>query len=148
MSSERPVEILEGIRRRWIVERDGTLAFLNLIGIGYDLLTGHNTTIAAIVICNCIGAAYLIMRYAGHVRRVEINGETITIHRSFGVYSDRCENYRIVEKVKWTRTLRRYRVLTIVNAVTGKKYKIASDEWKDYERLRKVLGERIGWTNG
>ena len=149
MRNEQSVEILEGIERKWIAESVGTLAFLNIMVICYDSITGHGTTLIVIIVGNCIGVAYLTMRYLMHVKRIEIDDTTIIIYSGHSsICSDSCKKYYIVEKMMRTRTLRRYRVLKIINKVTGKKYRIMSDEWKDYEKLRQVLGERIGWFNG
>jgi len=80
--------------------------------------------------------------YIRHTKSVQISNGNITIKTNLGTYSDKKENYYIVEKQKLTRTLHRYKVMVIVNKRTRKKHYIDSDDWKDYDKLYSLLCER------
>jgi hypothetical protein len=90
-----------------------------------------------------VGAIFILFlhNYISLVHKIEISDGKLKIKNAFREYVDLISNFSAIELTKYTRVRNKYYVIVLVNKKSKKKFKIDSDEWYEYDQIKRLLIE-------
>ena len=115
------------------------IIIFNVSGLLILLFYEKDITINRILIHTVLAVLFIIIAYLRHVNQIEFKNNEIIISKNIEKYNDLVSNIYALEKIKVTRTLQKYKQLVIQSNKLNKKFKIDSDEWKDYAEIKEIL---------
>lgn len=111
----------------------------NSIGVAYIIMVSDNNPMIEVALINGILIIYMVRIYIMRIRKLTIDDDCIIIEYRFKSYKELRIDYVYEVKKKYTRTLRVYKTLTLINILTNKRHVVVSYDWDDFDSIISLL---------
>lgn len=126
----------------WLLLATILLIVFNTSGFLISILYESSFTLNEALVYSFLSLFFLATLYFRRIKKIEIRNDKLIIFMEYKTYKDLMCNFKVVEKSKVTRTLHNYKKLILKNKNLKKRFIIDSDDWKNYEEIKKYLMEK------
>jgi len=125
----------------WFLLAAILLIVVNAAGFLVSILYESSFRLKEALLYSFITLLFLAPSYFRHIEKIEIRNDKLIISMKYKTYKDSKCNFQVIEKLKVTRTLHKYKRLILKNKNLKKRFVIDSDDWKEYNEIKKYLME-------
>jgi hypothetical protein len=125
----------------WLLLAAILLIFVNAAEFLVSILYEYSFNLKKALLYSFLTLFFLASTYFRRIEKIEIRNDKLIIFMKYKTYKDSKCNFQVIEELKVTRTLHKYKRLILKNKNSKKRFVIDSDDWKEYKEIKEYLME-------